>query len=178
MNTPELFKWASAGVALIPGLTIMLSNLGTPPGISGAFYGGLIEAIGALSLALLFLNKERIQKIPLPRINRLSIFFFLSFLILLLLYIFLFNIQVVYHPRYENSIFFPFWNSPMLQSLQNVAGSKYETIAMYGPQAVQDAIHSKPQLLQITLAIFILLYTATFECLILCFGFPGFKSSE
>ena len=103
---------------------------------------------------------------------------FVLFIIFLLAYIIVFNSQVIYNSKYDTAIFFPFWDNEILQVLVRKAGSKYNAIGQYGPQAIIDAISYKPAYIHYTQLIFILLYAGTFEFLILGFGLPAFKSSN
>lgn len=174
----NIYKWASASVALLPGLTVILTDLGTPPSISKVIYGGIIEACGAFTFLLLYLNRKKIAAITDARINRNSIILFVLFLISLLVYVVLFNSQVVYSSKYDTKLFFPFWYKEDLQYMVKQAGSKLNAISSYGPQAVADSIANSQPYLEITSLLFTLLYVSVFEYLVIGFGLPGFKASD
>ncbi len=174
----KIYKWASASVALIPGFTVILTDLGTPPNISKVVYGGIIEACGAFTFLLLYLNRKKITAIPEAKVNRVSIILFILFLVSLLCYVLLFNSQVVYSSKYDLKLFFPFWYKEDLRYIVSQAGSKLNAITSYGPQAVSDAITNSQPYLEITSALFTLLYVSVFEYLVIGFGLPGFKASD
>jgi hypothetical protein len=174
----KIFKWASASFALIPGLAVIILNVGTPPGVSSFFYGGLIEAFGAFTLLAMFLNRTRIRKMSLIRVNRIAGLLLVLFLIFLLTYVYIYNSQVIIHDKYGTPVFFPFWHGALLNQLVHNAGNEYNAITRYGPQAINDAIRTSNTLLQMTLVIFTLVYVSTFELLIIGFALLGFKSRK
>jgi len=176
MKIQDIFKWASASFAVIPGLIIMATNLGTPPGISKYVYGGLIEATGAFSLLLLAINKKSITKLSHQKITKISISIFILFIISMLTYIFLFNNQIIYNDKYDTSLFFPFWYGDDLGYMIQKAGSKYNAISLYGPQAIIDGIYSSKNYLEFSRAIFTIVYIFTFEMLVIGFGLLGLRN--
>ena len=177
MKIEDIFKWASAAFALIPGLIVMSTNLGTPPGIAKELYGGIIEAAGAFTLLLLTLNKNSIRQMPVQKINKVSITMIILFVIFLLTYITFFNTQVIYNDKYDTKFFFPLWYGADLEYMVSKAGSKYNSIAAYGPQAVNDGIKNSQTYLEFTRIIFTVLYIATFESIVIAFGLLGLRSS-
>jgi hypothetical protein len=178
MNVQSLFKWGSATVALIPGFTIILTNLGTPPGISQYLYGGIVEAIGVFTLLLFLLNDLQIKKIAQRRIIFLSTIMFFLFIISLLSYIAIFNCQIVYVREYNEKIFFPFWYQDDLAYMILNAGGKYNAIKKYGPQSIIDGINNSEFYLELTRIIFTILYLSIFEFLIIGFSLIGFKEDD
>lgn len=75
----KLFKWASSTFALLPGVAIIVTNLGTPPGISKVLLGGIIEACGAFTLLTLNHRKVALSKIDQRKRKRAAITFFILF---------------------------------------------------------------------------------------------------
>lgn len=178
MSIQTTFKWASASIAVIPGLTIILTDLGTPPNISKYLYGGIVEACGAFTLLLLFLNKKKIEESSAKTINRTSILMFVLFFISLLSYIVIFNTQVIYSTQYDIKFFFPFWYGKDLSYMISQAGSKYNAIASYGPQAISDGIMNSQPYVEISSVIFTVMYVLIFEFLVLGFGLLGLRVSD
>lgn len=177
-NFQNIFKWASGSLALVPGLTVVLTNLGTPPTISKLLYGGIVEAIGAFTFLMLYLNRKKISEMSDKKIKTYSIIMFVLFFVSLLTYTVLYNSQVVYSPKYDTKIFFPFWFGDELGFMIKDAGSKLNAITNYGPQAVADAIVNAQPSLEITGVIFTTIYVSIFVFLIIGFGLPGFKLSD
>ena len=56
----KLFMAASLIFASIPGISVMTSGLGTPPGY-GKMFGGVIQAFGALAILLLLASREKLK---------------------------------------------------------------------------------------------------------------------
>lgn len=177
MTLQEVFKWSSASFALIPGLIVMSTNLGTPPGISAVFYGGLIEAVGAFTLTLMLFNKTYLGKWPEQKVNRVAISMFILFFIFLLLYIFLYNSQVIYNDKFDTFLFFPLWYGDDLSYMVTKSGAKYQAISNYGAQAITDAINNPRFYLVSTIIIFTALYVMVFEFLVIGFGLLGLRNS-
>ncbi len=103
---------------------------------------------------------------------------FVLFILSLLTYITFFNTQVIYNEKYNTALFFPFWYGDDLSYMVSKAGSKYNSISAYGPQAVTDGINNSHAYLEYTRIIFIVLYILTFEFLVIGFGLLGLRSSE
>lgn len=177
MNLDSLFRWASGAVALIPGLTVIISNLGVPPGMSASLYGGMIESIGALTFLLLFINKEKIKTCSLARINMTAISFFVFFIFCIISYVALYNSQVAYSEKYDISILFPFGGANELRYMIDQAGSKAKAIDNYGRQAVIDAIEKSKWTVEMTKIFFSIVYLLIFESLVISFGILGFKGA-
>lgn len=171
----KVFKWATSTFALLPGLAVIATNLGTPPGLSHYLVGGIIEACGAFTLLVLNGKKRALGQMQAKKVERLAIFYFVLFFVALISYIFIYQTQVVYHSKYDSTILFPFWYNEDVQFMMSQAGSKYEAIDRYGPEAVLQAINSSKMYIVITLLFFIIIYTMVFEFLTLGFGIIGSK---
>ena len=70
----KIFVAASAAFAAIPGVAVIASGLGTPPGSGYRWlFGGVIEAFGALALLILWINRSKLRRISKRRITRAAI---------------------------------------------------------------------------------------------------------
>ena len=175
MKVKSILKTASSTFGLLPGICIMLTNIGLPPGLSNVLFGGIVEAAGALTLLLLALRKKNIQALSGKRIMRLSLVFFICFLTTFLGYIFLYSSSIVHNSFWDQTIFFPFWNTPDLKEAIKRYGSRNDAITNYGPDAIREMILESPVFLTLTKLLLASLYLAIFESLTLSFGFAAIK---
>ena len=100
------FSLASGVFAVVPGVAVLLSNVGVPPNVSKNLFAATIEALGVLTLMLLWVNNEWIKQRSLKTINKISVFSIGVFIISLFTYIFLFGYLVVEVPN-SQPLFFP-----------------------------------------------------------------------
>jgi hypothetical protein len=173
-----LFSLASGVFAVIPGITILLSDVGVPPNCSKALFGGIIEALGVLTLMLLWLNKNWINQSSVRKITRLSFAIIFVFVVSLFTYIFLYNYLVV-EVANSKSIFFPLWTNGELRNNLVKFGSRNELINQWGRDDVYKVIQSSSHTpLLITTLIMLFIYQLTFLSLTFAFGLLGIKSSN
>ncbi len=158
----------------IPGLAILRSGLGTPPE-NAALFGGVIEAFGALSLALLWMNKDRLKKVTSYRITRVVISLAISTFVSIALYVLLFRLCVVVHES-RGTAYYPLWLSGEIADMVNAAGSRWEAIEHYGIAAVILAIDKMSSTaITVTTLVLLFVYQNIFTCLTLAFGLLGFS---
>src|SRR5260221_11341881 len=105
-----LFTTVSGIFAVIPGITVLMSNLGVPPNTSKFLFAGTIESLGVLTLLLLWLNKEKIVSWSVYKITKLCVVSIIIFFISFVAYLFLFGWLVVPVDNTE-SLFFPLWSN-------------------------------------------------------------------
>ena len=164
------FKWASNTFALLPGLAIIATNLGTPPGISHLLLGGVIEACGVFTLIFLKQREAFIKKKRYRVMQKSAVWCFVLFVICLIFYLSLFQVFVIYNVNYDRSILFPIWENAGLKDLIAKGTSRNGAIDGYGPEAVLENINNPGYYIAITKTLFILNYLAVFEFLTLGFG--------
>jgi len=135
-----LFTTVSGIFAVIPGITVLMSNLGVPPNTSKFLFAGTIESLGVLTLLLLWLNKEKIVSWSVYKITKLCVVSIIVFFISFVAYLFLFGWLVVPVDNTE-SLFFPLWSNGELQrGLAEFGGSKSELIRQWGRDDVYKVI--------------------------------------
>ncbi len=172
------FTIASGAFALVPGLTVLISNIGVPPNSSQALFGGIIEALGVVALMLLWLNKEWIRHTRLNTINRLIIYLTILFLISLFSYIFLYKYLVI-GVHDSATVFFPLWATGELKDGIAQFGNRMELIEQWGKDDVVRVIESSSMIpLLITTLIMLFIYQLTFVSLTIAFGLLGIKGSD
>lgn len=176
MKIQALYKWCSATVALVPGAAIIMTNLGTPPGMSKLLLGGIVEACGAFTLLLIVTNQQKIKNIAEGKISRATVITFICFLCCLLGYIYLFNSKNIYSSKYDETVFFPLWYSGDLKDLVESGKGELGAINTSGIQSIRDAIIKTERIMNISLVIFTLIYISAFELLIVSFGLLGYKN--
>src|SRR5438094_235895 len=81
-----LLKSASGIVALIPGLVVVLTNLGAPPDKADLF-GGLADLVAGFIFVLLCLLRDKISRLPQKVVVVLAVVFFLAAMAGIVLYI-------------------------------------------------------------------------------------------
>ncbi|MGB7844867.1 MAG: hypothetical protein WBL63_04575, partial [Candidatus Acidiferrum sp.] len=173
----KLFLAASLIFGSIPGISIMTSGLGTPPGYATIF-GGVIQAFGALCILLLVASKEKLRGLSGRKITLAAIGLASASLCFLVLYIQLLSLCVVTHPLH-GSVYFPLWNSGPALEMVSRAGGRYAAIDRYGSYPVSKAIQEAPNypLPMVTTTVLLLfVYQGIFTTLTLAFGIIGVHS--
>jgi hypothetical protein len=179
MKRVSVFLSLASGVfAVIPGIAVLTSNVGVPPNSSKALFGGVIEAMGVLTLMILWLNKSWITKNSVKSINKLSFISIFVFVVSLFTYIFLYNYLVVGVENSE-SLFFPLWSNGELKASILKFGSRNELIDQWGRDDVYKVIQSSSETpLLITTLIMLINYMLTFLSLTFTFGLLAIKSMD
>ena len=165
-----LFAALTVIFAAIPGLGIIKTNLGVPPGESEILYGGIIESVCCLILALIVFNREKIGVLQFPKRKRIVISFFCFFFISLFTYLGL--AFYCYKKTEQDSVFFPLWASGELSIKIEQAGSRLQLLNLTGSGNVKRIIDASSTMnLLITKFLSMILYTAVFAFLTLTFGY-------
>jgi hypothetical protein len=174
----SFFSLASGVFAVVPGITVLLSNVGVPPNSSKALFAGTIEALGVITLMLLSLNKVWIEKQSLQSVTKTAIAGVVVFIIALFTYIFLYGYSVV-EVKNSTPLFFPLWERGDLNMLLKRFGSRAELIKELGRDDVFELIKetSTVPLLATTL-LFLFIYQLMFVALTFSFGVLGIKSTS
>ena len=172
------FSLASAVFAVVPGVAVLLSNVGVPPNASKNLFAATIEALGVITLMILWVNKEWIKQRSLATITKMSVFSIIIFIVSLFSYIFLYGYLVVEVPESE-PLFFPLWAEGELKTNLAKLGSRGELVNQWGRDDVYKVIQntSTTQLL-ITTLILLFIYQLLFVSLTLSFGLLGIKSNS
>ena len=173
----EIYKAASAVFGILPGIAILLTNLGVPPDTSKLLFAGVIEALGVLTLLILWTNKEKISAISPSHITQYALWAGGLFLISLFCYLFLSGQYVVPVP-FSNPLLFPIW--PRGELMEGLAqyGSRSALIQNWGADDVRRVIQSSSSAsLQLTSLVFLFNYLVLFISLTFAFGILGIKNS-
>ncbi|WP_018612488.1 hypothetical protein [Segetibacter koreensis] len=176
MKKLSAFLSVASGVfAVIPGITVMISNVGVPPNSSKTLFAATIEALGVLTLMLMWLNKEWIKQKSLQTITRISVYSIGIFLLSLFAYIFLYGYLVV-DVENSNSLFFPLWAEGELKTYLEKFGSRPELIRQWGRDDVYKVIQSSSTVpLLFTTILLLIIYQLIFVSLTFSFGILGIK---
>jgi hypothetical protein len=176
-NLGDLYKTASAAFGLLPGIAILVTNLGVPPDTSQLLFAGTIEAVGVLTLLTLWTNRDKIGSISAQNITVYVLISAGVFLISLFLYLFLYGQYVVQVP-YSNSLLFPLWPQGELKEGLISYGSKFGLIQHWGADDVYKVIQSSsPAAVQLTSLVFLFNYLVVFVSITFAFGILGIKNS-
>ena len=172
------FSAVSGIFAVLPGLAVLLSNIGVPPNSSKILFSGVIESLGVLTLMILLLNKEWIIRLSNRSINFISITTIGIFILALFSYIFLYNYLVV-GTGISDPVFFPLWAQRELMEGIIQVGNRSELINEWGRDDVVKVIQASSQgSLLITTMIMLVIYQLIFVSLTFSFGILGIKGSE
>jgi hypothetical protein len=174
----KLFLTLAGVVGSIPGIAVWQSGLGTPPD-KNLLFGGVVQAFGAISLLLLWVNRAKLKLIPKPKITRLVVYLIVTCFAMLSIYLWLFGLTVVQH-EFRGTAYYPIWTSGeiaiMVESADN---SRYYAIEKYGIDAVKEAIHKMPNAaLAITTIVLLFIYQAIFSTLTIAFGVLGIQEES
>ena len=173
----KLFMAASAIFGSIPGISIMTSGLGTPPGYEKMF-GGVIQAFGALSIILLLASREKLKGLGSRKVTLVAIGLASASLCFLVLYMELLSLCIVTHPIH-GSVYFPLWNNGHALELVSRAGGRYAAVDRYGSYPVSKAIHEAPNYplpIVATTVLLLFVYQSIFTTLTLAFGIIGVRN--
>jgi hypothetical protein len=168
---------AVAGVfGAIPGLTVIQSGIGAPPGYK-VLFGGVIEAFGTLSLLLLWVNRKKIKRLAARRVTKRTLALASVCFAFIALYITLFSFCVVVHQR--GTAYYPLWTSGKIADMVARAGSRKAAIERYGIAAVAQAIDEMPGIpLELTTIVLLFIYQGIFTTLSIMFGLLGFYEGK
>lgn len=175
----KVFLAASGVFASIPGIGIIVSGLGTPPGYSKLF-GGIMEALGALTLLLVALNKGKVQKLGTRQVMKTVIILTVASLCLVVVYLQLSAFCIVEHPIH-GTVYYPLWSSGHLAEMLERTGGRYAAIDRYGFYPVTKAIQESPNYplsIVVTTAVLLLVYQGIFTALTVAFGILGLRSDK
>jgi uncharacterized membrane protein len=172
------FTSASAAFAVVPGVAVLLSNIGVPPTSSTALFSSTLEAIGALTLMILWINKNKIRERTEKKITQLAIGSAIIFIASLCTYFLLFGHLTESVPHSE-SLFFPLWPQGELKMDLQKFESRSEMITQFGRDDVAQLIETTSKTtLHITTILLLLLYQLIFVPLTFAFGLLAIKSTE
>lgn len=144
-TTKNWLKWATNTVGLIPGLTIMKTNLGVPPSFSKEIMGGMVEAVCALIILLIWLNKESLKKYSLRFYTIQAVICMVLFLSSLFAYLQVYKSCNIPKGARSRGTIQPLWiNNELKQYLiQKNMTSLKEYLDEYGPENTENAIQLK-----------------------------------
>lgn len=173
-----LFLALSAAFAALPGVAVIASGLGTPPGTGyRLLFGGVIEAFGALALLILWVNQNKLRRRSKRKITRAAVIAGLLCLVFIGAYVLVFRRTVVEHER--GTVYYPLWLSGNVERMVERAGSRESAIERYGLGGVKNAIDEMGSLpLALTSLLLLLLYQGIFTSLTVAFGMPGFHMQQ
>jgi hypothetical protein len=176
-----VFQVASAALGTIPGLTVLVTNLGTPPAYKWLF-GVTVEVVGCFVLLVLWLNREKLQRAEKRPLLAWAIGCLAAFVVLLVGYIFLQDrtLVVATKPHYKSfgPVYFPLRLSGDLAERVEQEGSREAVVDKYGPGAIDAAINKTPGLSSArtwTTVVFLADYVGLFTLLTLAFGLLGWR---
>ena len=175
----KFFLAATGLFAVVPGVGIILKGLGTPPGYA-LIFGGIIEALGALSLILLYTNRKAIKKLRPARITKTAIWLCIASAVSLLVYIGLFSFCVV-GDSIRHYVYYPLWTTGEVAEMINSAGGRYKALQENGFTAVYRGIREMPYYplaISITSGMLLFFYQAIFTSLAVAFGLIGIHKGE
>lgn len=156
----------------IPGLTTLLSGFRVPPGYKFIF-GGVVEALGVLSLLVLWVNSEKIKAMSSSKVTICAIILGIVFFACICCYIWLFDLCVVQHDR--GSVYFPIWLDGPVAEMVSKSGGRPAAITKYGIDAVNQAVEQAANnSLALTTVILLFVYQMIFTALGVSFGLLGF----
>ncbi len=169
----KIFSSISATFALLPGVTILITKLGVPPGASQVVFGAVIESVCVLVLLLLWVNRQRIRQWSFAQITKYTVILGVSFVFMFVSYLFLYGYYVEEVP-YTEDLLFPVWSGGELKEGLQMYGSQLRLVEAWGRDDVFKVIQSSSSIsIQLTIIIFLLNYLGIFATLTVGFGILG-----
>ena len=173
----QLFLAATAVFGVVPGLAIIGKGIGAPPEMNFLF-GGVVEAFGALALIILWVNKDKIVKLPTVKVTRWAVALGLLCFIFIVVYVIIYSYCVVKHED-SGTAYYPLWMTGDIAKMVEKAGSRQAAIDDYGIDAVKEKINKmSPFALSITSTVLLLIYQSVFTSLTIAFGLLGFHKKK
>ncbi|UII31349.1 hypothetical protein LVD17_23945 [Fulvivirga ulvae] len=173
----KVFSAISACFALVPGMIILITEMGIPPGTSRVVFGATIEAVCVLILLVLWVNRQRIKRFSFERITKYTIILGSGYVILFTSYLFLYGYYVEEVP-YVADLLFPVWPGGELAEGLQIHGGQTKLVEAWGRDDVYKVIQSSSQAsLQATTILFLLNYMGIFMTLTTGFAILGIKVS-
>jgi hypothetical protein len=145
MNTglSKVFTYASGVLAAVPGLTVLATGVGVPPGQRWLF-GGVMEAAGVLFILTLILYKGAIRKATRRELVRGAGLAFACFLVALVGYLGVQNSCLVTStdPEMANygPVYFPLWLNGEIHDRVEREGGRLAVVNKYGPYNVDQQL--------------------------------------
>ncbi len=174
----KLLKLVTAFFGLIPGISVMISQLGVPPGVSSGLFGAVIETLGVATLLILILNRKWIKEMSIKKMNVLVGISLFLFLASFSLYLYLIGYVVIQLPN-SDPLYRPFWPQGELKKSLESASSFEALTQLWGRDDMDRVIQetSKPALLTTTI-ILLSIYQLIFVSLTFVFGILTIKNSK
>jgi hypothetical protein len=165
---------------VIPGLTVLQTGIGTPPGLKELF-GGVIIAVGCLALLLLWANQARLKSCPVQKVNVTAVVLIVAFLVLVCIYLGLFSFCVIDYAEGAQA-YFPLILFGDLSRLVDEAGSRMEALqpAHAGPARISQELEKPANIASryATTVLLLLVYSGLFTCLTVAFGVVLFHRTK
>ena len=155
----KLLIWASRAVALLPGVAVLATGIGSPPGYEKIF-GGLIEAFGAVCLLVIELNRGRLRKSRRVSVTNAALVAAITSFLLFVAYIPLVDYCVVRIPG-RTPVYFPLIACRNLQSEISEAGSRAALVNKWGSAEVDEIVRECPEICRIGTTVVLLLFYAS-----------------
>lgn len=167
-----LLKTTAVAFGLLPGIVIIQSGLGVPPG-RGVLFGGGVEAVGIIALLVLKINSAAIKTWSRSTITRLTIALTASAFAALLVYMVVYGRCVIsQEPR--GTVYFPLWTTGERSELVSAAGGRAAAIEAYGRYAVYQAVKRNGDVPTLIRDVILLVnYAGLFTLLTLASGMPA-----
>jgi uncharacterized membrane protein YiaA len=170
MNTQQtLLKSITALLALVPGLSILITNLGVPDDSYKLIFGAVIQAFGCAILLMLHLNRNTLTEIDNVKKTRIALVALVVFFVGLVLYLVLYNACVVLAPN--GQVFFPLFIPKIFQDEIAIHNGKVGYVYDFGIDGARIEIKriANFQLIA-TIIIFLVTYIVALGSLVFCFG--------
>lgn len=172
----QTLKWASVGVGLLPGVTVLLSGTGSPPGLSGLF-GGIIETFSAVALVLVWLNRGKLRNARRSLVTRATIALGAVALLLFVGYTLLFRYCVISLAD-RSPVYFPLVACESLATEIDLAGgSRAALVEAWGSRQAQELAEKCPDMQRsLTTVVLLKVYALAFVVLTCALAIPAAAS--
>jgi hypothetical protein len=173
----KLFAAAAACFAAIPGLAVLLSETGVPPG-QVKLFGAVTETFGALAILVIWVNRKRIREMTPDRVTTIAIRVGVGALLALLAYIALYDLTVCKKPP-RSPVYYPVLLSGAAARIVRDAGGRCSAVETYGSDEVREAIDKMPALaLPATTGLLLVIFLTAFTGVATAFGLVGVRESD
>ncbi len=179
----KTLKSASAAFGVMPGIGVILSEIGTPAG-DAKLFGGVTLAVGTLSIMALWIFEKQIRKVAPKRLLRWVVATAVLTFVSVCFYVGLFgqcvvkyNVQNDQGATLKGELFFPLFPGKELDELIETAHGRHDAIVMFTPGEVAAAISKAPMARSATWVFMLFLYQAVANFLVVSLGLAAIRAA-
>lgn len=176
----SLMLAASSCFAVVPGLAVLVTGIGTPPGKT-VLFSGMVEVSGVLAILILYVYRKTLAAMAKKRVTRASVIAAIASVFALIAYLWMHDLTCVTAsaPDWKTfgPVYFPLVLSGELEEEVVNAGSRQAFIDKWGPRQAETVVarmSTTSWIQPLTTGILLIVYCGLFAGFTVAFGVVGF----